>query len=100
MSFPPRSVAQAKFIEVLEHLAGGWKFGHLLNALVRVEHRPLAQNGTPTLRLLQIPVSFLDLPLDTQSTSALCQTLTLLTRRRYAKPLDFSEQENLTVCVI
>lgn len=34
---PPRSVSQAKFMEVLERLAGGWRFGRIPDAVVRVE---------------------------------------------------------------
>lgn len=32
---PPRSMAQAEFIEVLDRLAGGWKFGKIPDALTR-----------------------------------------------------------------
>ncbi|KAH8110690.1 hypothetical protein DFH11DRAFT_1619688 [Phellopilus nigrolimitatus] len=32
---PPRSMAQAEFVETLERLAGGWRYGRLPNALVR-----------------------------------------------------------------
>ncbi|KAL5494672.1 hypothetical protein ACEPAI_133 [Sanghuangporus weigelae] len=38
---PPRSMAQGEFMETLERLAGGWKYGKMPNALVRVQKQSL-----------------------------------------------------------
>ncbi|KAL5536055.1 hypothetical protein ACEPAF_4160 [Sanghuangporus sanghuang] len=38
---PPRSMAQGEFMETLERLAGGWKYGKMSNALVRVQKQPM-----------------------------------------------------------
>ncbi|EJC98607.1 uncharacterized protein FOMMEDRAFT_170860 [Fomitiporia mediterranea MF3/22] len=47
----PRSMAQAEFVETLERLAGGWKYGKLPNALVRFRTRdaspPCSQDEPP-----------------------------------------------------
>lgn len=45
---PPRSMAQAEFIETLERLAGGWKYCKLSNALVRLTPRQAPMNTTAT----------------------------------------------------
>ena len=36
---PPRSMAQAEFLEVLDRLAGGWRYGKFTGALVRTTPR-------------------------------------------------------------
>lgn len=38
---PPRSMAQAEYIEILERLAGGWKNGIQSHSLTRMKHKAL-----------------------------------------------------------
>lgn len=47
---PPRSMAQAEFIEVLERLAGGWRNGTQPHSLSRANSKQLAIEAPPAAR--------------------------------------------------
>ncbi|KAI0830859.1 hypothetical protein BC628DRAFT_1355945 [Trametes gibbosa] len=47
---PPRSMAQAEFVEVLERLAGGWRHGTQPHSLSRANSKQLAIEAPPPAR--------------------------------------------------
>ena len=68
---PPRSMAQAEFIEVLERLAGGWRVGVQPHSLSRQSvHGMLAIEGPSTSSISSISESPFDLNLGQASSSA------------------------------
>lgn len=62
---PPRSMAQAEFLETLERLAGGWKYGSFTGALVRATPQ---FSGTASVRA---PPTLLIAPPDIEEVSAM-----------------------------